>query len=167
MIHFIEGIPNNNNNNNRNDDNIENDTSNEQQPITTKNKNITHVNKGYWRDKQHQERYLRWLEQQLQVQNIEDWYRVKVSDVRRVGGGSLLACYGGSLLRVLQALYPHHHWHPWLFTAVAPGFWNSKTHQKEFLDWLSKELDIEQPSDWYQVKLEQVKVCRTSSDNVF
>ncbi len=52
---------------------------------------------------------------------------------------------------MLSTIYPEHKWLPWKFAAAQPGFWGDKNNQKLFLDWVEKELNIQEKSDWYKV----------------
>ena len=52
---------------------------------------------------------MNWLGQELKISKLEDWYRVKVQDIKNFGGSGLLQRYG-SYYRVLCAVYPDYPW---------------------------------------------------------
>jgi hypothetical protein len=52
----------------------------------------------------------------------------------------------------MKDLYPDHIWHDWLFKEGAPRvFWQQAKNQQQYLLWLQKQLNINDPSDWYRV----------------
>jgi hypothetical protein len=42
-------------------------------------------------------------------------------------------------------------WYPWKFGKVRANFWNSIDNQRQYTDWLMKELNLTTLSDWYGV----------------
>ena len=52
---------------------------------------------------------------------------------------------------MLQAVYTQYNWLPWKFTKVQTDYWTHSENQKQYMEWLSKELKIEHWEDWYQV----------------
>jgi hypothetical protein len=50
--------------------------------------------------------------------------------------------YSGSLLKALSDVYRDHKWLPWKFQQVSAGFWDSPANQRDYFDWLGKELGI-------------------------
>lgn len=43
-------------------------------------------------------------------------------------------------------------WIPWLFDRVGVLFWNSRSNQLKYFEWLAEELGVKKPEDWYGVK---------------
>lgn len=41
----------------------------------------------------------------MNIKNPKDWGKVTISQIRELGGGSLLTYYGGSTISCLQAVY--------------------------------------------------------------
>ncbi len=60
----------------------------------------------------------------LSIHSYEDWFKVKVEDILKHGGRSVLRKHK-SLVAMLRAIYPEHKWMEWRFSKVAPGYWNS------------------------------------------
>ncbi len=77
----------------------------------------------------------------------------------------------------LSAVYPEHHWHPWLFkttdlnqlwatTAITTsggtmGFSSAKAaidqRRRNYLHWLEAEFGINEPNEWYRIKAIDVR----------
>jgi hypothetical protein len=52
---------------------------------------------------------------------------------------------------MLATVFPEYEWLPWKLERCPRGFWDDINNQRKFLDWVSKELKIEEFSDWYKV----------------
>ena len=50
-----------------------------------------------------------------------------------------------------MSLYPEHNWLPWKFSQVTRGYWTKIENQRKYMEWLQKELKIENWEEWYQV----------------
>jgi hypothetical protein len=61
--------------------------------------------------------------------------------------------FGGSLVRALEYIYPHHEWIPWRFsnTSVPSGYWVDEANRRKFFDWLFTELKLTTMDDWFEV----------------
>ena len=59
-----------------------------------------------------------------------------------------------SLYTMLSEVYPTYEWLPWKFNQIPKHFWDDTTKQIKFMDWVSKELKIEDKSDWYRIRQE-------------
>src|SRR5688500_15558951 len=82
--------------------------------------------------------------------------RITRADVVRKGGYSILSqYYQGDLRKALQDLYPHHDWLMWRFTRVPPKWWASKENQKIYIEWIGKQLGVQQLDDWYKIKVHE------------
>ncbi len=54
------------------------------------------------------------------ISNLDDWYRVRVSDLRnKPEGVELLNMHGGSLPRLLSSVFPQHKWHKWKWSQLS------------------------------------------------
>jgi len=110
----------------------------------------------YWNAESHRRQYIEWLEDELGITNPQQWYRVKILDVVERGGSRFLSYYGNSLQKALSGMIPEYDWKPWLFERLPSGFWDSVEHRRNFLRWLSLELDIVENEDWYHVTINDV-----------
>jgi hypothetical protein len=78
-----------------------------------------------------------------------------------VGGGGLLkAYYNGSVYHLLAKVHPDFDWLPWKFVHTPKGIWRENTNSKKFLDWVAKQLGVQEYSDWYRVTLRVFNLIR-------
>eukprot|EP01118_Nematostelium_gracile_P006157 TRINITY_DN1979_c0_g1_i3.p1 TRINITY_DN1979_c0_g1~~TRINITY_DN1979_c0_g1_i3.p1 ORF type:complete len:269 (+),score=45.57 TRINITY_DN1979_c0_g1_i3:142-948(+) len=107
--------------------------------------------------KDNEKMFFEFLANQLGLKEREDWYSVKRKDVIKHGGESLLkTMYNGSLGKALQSVYPDHKWLLWKFDEEVPKkSWSNPQLQKDFMEYLGKELKIEKMEDWYTVTQKQ------------
>jgi hypothetical protein len=54
-------------------------------------------------------------------------------------------------------MYPDYKWLPWKFDVCPRNFWEDMKNQKWFVDWASKQLNIQEFSDWYNVTFKVLK----------
>jgi hypothetical protein len=70
-----------------------------------------------------------------------------------MGGSSLLHKFNGSISGLLSGSYPDYNWLPWKFTRCPPEFWDDLKNQGKFMEWATKQLNIEM-SDWHKVSIQ-------------
>lgn len=59
--------------------------------------------------------------EKLSIQNIEDWYSVKLSDLQSIRGHALLKqYYGNAVSSFVPAMLPEHNWLEWKFKEGVP-----------------------------------------------
>jgi hypothetical protein len=87
---------------------------------------------------------------QYGLEKYEDWYHIKQEMVAKLKGVRVLTLHNSSIMQALKTVYPEYDWQPWLFQQVPDGFWTEQ-NMMAFVNWLSKELQIEKPEDWYGV----------------
>jgi hypothetical protein len=130
----------------------------------------------FWQPFENHKKYTKWLETQLNIKQLSDWYNITFSvtpsaillliykDVAKVGGASLLASkYGNSIAALLVAVYPDYNWLPWKFERAPRNFWYSTENQRKFLNWAALQLNVNTLDDWYQVKQEVIISLRKSN----
>jgi hypothetical protein len=71
----------------------------------------------------------------------------------------MLNKYNGSTSLLVSSVYPEYDWLPWKFTACPRNYWDNINKQRKFVDWASKQLKIEDMSDWYKVT-QKVNKCK-------
>eukprot|EP01118_Nematostelium_gracile_P007654 TRINITY_DN2498_c0_g1_i1.p1 TRINITY_DN2498_c0_g1~~TRINITY_DN2498_c0_g1_i1.p1 ORF type:complete len:323 (-),score=51.17 TRINITY_DN2498_c0_g1_i1:3-971(-) len=100
-----------------------------------------------------------YLPQQLGLKEKEDWYKVTEEDIIKHGGDRLLKTkYKGSVRRIAESVHPDHKWLPWRFSEpTLPGTWNSIEMQREYMEYLGKELKITEMKDWYNITQLQIQ----------
>ena len=47
-------------------------------------------------------------------------------------------------------------WLPWKFGRVSHQFWKDKENQKNYMNWISSQLNIQKPQDWFDVTAEVI-----------
>jgi hypothetical protein len=66
-------------------------------------------------------------------------------------GGSSLFKNNASLSLLLSEMYPDYEWLPWKFASRPHNFWDDMKNQRKFLDWIAKEQNVKDMSDWYDI----------------
>jgi hypothetical protein len=113
---------------------------------------VTH--NGFWDNKKNQKEYMDWLFKELNYNDINDWYKISTNLIQANYGTTLLRKhYDNSLQLLIKDLYPEHKWLNWKFNQTTIGFWENINNQKEYMDWLYKELDYKSMENWYSVSL--------------
>ena len=52
---------------------------------------------------------------------------------------------------MLSNVYPEYNWIPWRFVSCPSNYWDDLKNQRNFMDWIGKELKINELNDWYKV----------------
>ena len=66
---------------------------------------------GFWEKTENQERYAKWLGEQLGFKTMEDWYKIGKELIHNHFGGSLLSqYYNNSPSQFVKALFPDYPW---------------------------------------------------------
>eukprot|EP01122_Echinamoeba_exundans_P005105 TRINITY_DN15281_c0_g1_i1.p1 TRINITY_DN15281_c0_g1~~TRINITY_DN15281_c0_g1_i1.p1 ORF type:complete len:579 (-),score=58.97 TRINITY_DN15281_c0_g1_i1:528-2264(-) len=121
---------------------------------------------AWWADPSNQRRYLDSVYSGLfpnqgNKVNLADWYGITTEHFVRTGSGSLLMrYYKGSLPHTLKSVYPEHEWHWWKFRQVSARYWSVKENQREFVDWVARQVpdfDPSKPSTWIALDAEKMK----------
>ena len=68
------------------------------------------------------------------------------------GGGLLATRYNHSLQSLLSEVYPNFDWFAWEFEKLPTKFFDDPKNQRKFVDWAGKQLNVNEYSDWYNVK---------------
>jgi hypothetical protein len=61
---------------------------------------------GYWWNTNTHRQFFDWMEEKLNVRDHEDWYEVKVRQIKEHGGSGVLKYYNDSLAKALREIYP-------------------------------------------------------------
>jgi hypothetical protein len=65
---------------------------------------------GFWKNRDNQLEYMNWLERELGLLSLDDWYDLDRDVLKRRNGSGLLSHYSTSLQYILLELYPNHEW---------------------------------------------------------
>lgn len=112
--------------------------------------------RGHWEDLANQRKFLDSISSTLNISKPEDWYKVKSTDVIKLGGKGLLNRYNNSLIETLKVNYPEQSWDLSKFEHIQKGFWSNIQNQREFFDQLGQKLQIREPEDWLQLRVADV-----------
>jgi hypothetical protein len=58
---------------------------------------------------------------------------------------------------LLTESYPDYDWLPWRFVLCPRNYWDDMKNQRKFMDWATKELNINNMSDWYNITFRVTK----------
>jgi len=105
---------------------------------------------NFWNNKDNVRHYVYWLGKILGYENMIDWYKINVKDIRDNYGGGLLSKYNSSPLMILKSVFPDTEWLPWMFESTPQEYWNYET-QKKYAGWLGKKLGYKNMDDWYKI----------------
>lgn len=106
----------------------------------------------FWDDEQNHKRYIKWLSQRLEIETMEDWYGVTLSDVMGNRGHGILEYYNHSFIQMLLTLFPKYDWKPWLFQKAPRGYWAEIENCRKYARWFEFESGIEKNEDWYRIQ---------------
>ena len=107
---------------------------------------------NYWDNVNNQNKYMEWVTKELNINEESDWYKITMKKWNEMGGSSLLSDkYNDNILQLLTHFYPNYEWLPWKFETCPRGYWENIENQKKFVKWAAKELNIKEPSDWYNI----------------
>ena len=106
----------------------------------------------FWSSADNRRQYMIWLEGELGITEIDQWYRVtKQTFKKHHGAGLLYGCYGDSVLAAVREHHPDHPWHPWLFNESPHRFWHEATNRRAYMSWLGEKLGYKSPEDWHAI----------------
>jgi hypothetical protein len=90
----------------------------------------------------------------LGISTPEDWYEVKVGDLRRYKG--FLEQHGRSIYSILSTIYWEYPWEAWRFDRIPNGYWDDRENQSEYFEFLCRKLSKESLEDWQSSKTHQI-----------
>jgi hypothetical protein len=91
-----------------------------------------------------------WAAQQHSIKEMSDWYKITYKDLQTLGGSSLLEKFE-SLSQLISDTYPEYEWLPWKHEQCPKNYWNELKHQRKFLEWAKKQLNVKEMNDWLKV----------------
>lgn len=91
------------------------------------------------------------------VGSPSEWKKLDSTNMKKAGGGPLLARYNGSILAMMRDLLPEYHWDPRLCRAKVPqGYWEDSAKRREFLEEVARDCCVTKPEDWKNVSVSDV-----------
>eukprot|EP00028_Trichosphaerium_sp_Am-I-7-wt_P012154 CAMPEP_0168524058 /NCGR_PEP_ID=MMETSP0405-20121227/10405_1 /TAXON_ID=498012 /ORGANISM="Trichosphaerium sp, Strain Am-I-7 wt" /LENGTH=320 /DNA_ID=CAMNT_0008546155 /DNA_START=66 /DNA_END=1025 /DNA_ORIENTATION=- len=115
------------------------------------------VPRHFWELADNQMDKINVLARNLRVKTLEDWYKVTNSLMLSNGGGSLLAMYKFSILRMLSSIFPFYNWKPWRFKGVPNGTWEEHDNIRMKLNDMGENLNVKQIDDWHDISTQDFK----------
>ena len=110
------------------------------------------VIRGTWQNKDNHKFFAECLGKELGYKEREDWYGITAKKFIDNNGGSLLSIYYSvSPSKFVKAMFQEDVFYEWKFGQIQMGFWKEYKNQKQYADWLGKELGYKCPEDWYQI----------------
>jgi hypothetical protein len=110
------------------------------------------VPQGFWHDRENRQRYIKWLGQELNYKNQEDWYQITGNVIDNKHGGRLLqGFYNGSVILFLRDNFPEYTWLPWKLRSTPTNFWKDKANRLQYFDWLGEKLSLKYVIDYDQL----------------
>src|SRR5690606_11755208 len=104
----------------------------------------------HWELLENQKDCVDWLSQQIGICCMDDWYKIKTDDIIRLKcNGLIMEYYEGWISDLLCTTYPHHQWHPWIFTVERNRWHERYEYHRPFLDWIAEKHNIGHLDDWY------------------
>jgi len=110
----------------------------------------------WWNDKNNQKFFLEEeilpALQRMYPDNESDrlslFYNITVKILLDHGGLSLYNLYKKNVWNMLSSVFPHHTFYVWKFRFIhAPrGYWDDPNAQRQFIEWLARELNIPSPN---------------------
>lgn len=121
-----------------------------------------HLPLGFWKEKQNQLDFIKYLASELHIQTQEDWYKVTPLHVFEHQGEGFLQQFGYSLIKALTgALFtiqfnlletlPDYNWDLSKFSQV-------RSELREKFDRFGKQLNVSTLDDWYNIPQQEVIV---------
>lgn len=108
--------------------------------------------KNFFTSLENQKKFFNWLGKELGYNCMEDWYKISKQDILDHGGSALLK--EGPIVQLIEYAYPDYHWLKWKFSKVPQGFWKKEQNQREYAEWLGKEIGYNHIEDWYNISEE-------------
>lgn len=109
-----------------------------------------------WGDHQRVNQYLDWLGEKLKFYTLEDWYALKVRDLTNNRGDGLYKKYL-NIFTILCIRFPDRDVQIWKISKVPTNSWNDKALHLKYIEYLAKELAINQTDDWYKITNQKFK----------
>lgn len=104
----------------------------------------------FYNSPQNQRTYMEWLGERLGFVTMEDWYKIDTYAFLKNNGRMLLSFFNNSPSKVVVQTLNEHKWEMFKFT-TPEGHWKDEKNQREYLEWLGRELGYSKMEDWYKI----------------
>ena len=114
--------------------------------------------KKYWENQNNINKFLEKLKNHYNLKTIEDWKKLNYNQIMIFGGSRLLAKYSVNEIKQLgcpeiKIKYPEIK----KITHVPKGYWENEENVKNFINKLTKELNLTTENDWIKLNSNDIK----------
>eukprot|EP01118_Nematostelium_gracile_P002202 TRINITY_DN12432_c0_g1_i1.p1 TRINITY_DN12432_c0_g1~~TRINITY_DN12432_c0_g1_i1.p1 ORF type:complete len:374 (-),score=47.94 TRINITY_DN12432_c0_g1_i1:428-1549(-) len=113
--------------------------------------NFVYKPTGKWDDVQFQRSFLDYLGKQLEIKEMDQWYKVNKTQICEKGGRGLLRRCNWSPSKMITSVLTEHEWNLHKFSSRPRRMLHDIKSQRDFLDQKAKELKIMKMEDWYNI----------------
>jgi hypothetical protein len=112
---------------------------------------------NYWKNKDNQIKYMKWLEEKLNITNPENWYDKNLYKILKdnYGDGLCAGYYEHCSIELLKnTIKPPEEdgeWLYWKFKKTPQNYWKKKENHLKYLLWLEKKKNITNKKQWYKL----------------
>jgi hypothetical protein len=110
------------------------------------------VSNGFWRDIRNHRDLFQWMGNQLEVGGTLGWYKVTRFQMESFGGDIQRHLSKGEALDIL---FPSED-SPFKYLGRSRELWDDVELQREFMEWVAKQLGLKNMEDWYNVEIDQI-----------
>lgn len=68
----------------------------------------------------------------------------------------MLAYHSESPALAVMATYPEHNWQPWRFKVIPRKWWEQRSNQMQYMQWLKSVLNYKNDEDWYNLTYREI-----------
>ena len=111
--------------------------------------------KGYWDNKENLQNFINKIKKKLNLKTTEDWDKISSSQVKKLGGGTLLQNYSMFDVRCMGCYE-----YKLKFGSKqikSKGFWEKKENILNFLNELKQKYNLNTSDDWNKLTQQQIK----------
>jgi hypothetical protein len=114
---------------------------------------------GLWENIDNQKKFVDSMATELKIQSPIDWYNVTKEKIKSFKGGhGILRACDNSLYKLLTHVYPEYSWLPWKFAR--------NLTDDASVEFVARELNVREMSDWYKIKAEVKIYCHFVLNNI-
>jgi hypothetical protein len=106
---------------------------------------FANARRGLWKEISECRKFFHWVAEELNVDLVEDWYRIPREKIMSLGGSELIQNHDGSLYKTLKKSFPDTAWQWWRL-GRSTGY--PENLHMEFVDYLEEKFGIFEKEDW-------------------
>jgi hypothetical protein len=126
------------------------------------------VPNGFWQSKENHLKFFEWAKEKLEIKKDDDWYLINGTELKKIGGNTLLTfIYHSNLYLALKETYTNLEFLPWKFVHSFADPWEDIHIREHFMIWITHELKIRSPEDWYRIGMDQLREYQSLFTNYY